>query len=79
VFCICFQEDLSEGFQQLRDKLGMDASVTLPDDPVTSHRTPDTFDRRLDNVAVANLRHWYRDDDIFLKVCREWEHAQKSV
>ena len=79
VFSICFQENLSEGFLQLRDKLGMDISVALPEDPVKSHRTPDTFDKRLNDVAVANLRHWYRDDEIFMRVCREWEQPPASA
>lgn len=64
---ILFQERLDEDFEILAGKLGVTAS--LPTDDVRAHRTPVIADRRLTDVAVENLRRWYRRDYDFLDLC----------
>jgi hypothetical protein len=63
--------DLSASFPRLRELLGLEDSVTLPDDDVRAHRTPSGVDRSLSALARTNLRYWYGCDYAFIEFCAE--------
>ena len=79
LFYIGFQETLSADFERLRTKLGLDPTVTLPEDEVNSHRNPSTVDKNLDCEATANLREWYADDYQYLALCHELAESVNSA
>ena len=78
LFFIGFQQNLAANFEILKSKLGLPDGVSLPDDPVRSHRSPRNLDRTLGGTALANLHAWYRDDFRFVTLCEEVirEHPQ---
>ncbi|MCD6143412.1 sulfotransferase family 2 domain-containing protein [Thermococcus sp.] len=65
------QEYLSQDFEKLKKILGLPPSLTLPQSDVLAHKTPDYYDKRLSELAVKNLRKWYKKDYEFLKLCEE--------
>jgi hypothetical protein len=72
IFFIGFQESLNDDFQNLKTKLGLPQTLTLPEDDVLTHRSPSYLDRRLDDEAVRNIRRWYAADFNFLDLCRAY-------
>ena len=71
VFFIGFQEQLDEGFEVLKRKLGLPLAVRLPRDPTVAHRTPAGFQEQLSGTARINLERWYERDLAFVELCRE--------
>ena len=70
IFFIGFQESLARDFEILKGKLGLPASLRLPDDEVEAHRNPRELDRTLDEAAQQNLRVWYAEDLRLVELCR---------
>lgn len=70
VLFVGFQETLNDDFETLKSILNLPQHARLPADDVTSHRTPQGLDRKLDDVAQQALRRWYARDYEFLKLCR---------
>jgi len=71
LFFIGFQETLTDDFAAIRAKLGLPATVILPADDLTAHRTPPDVDVHLYEKAQRILRRWYERDYEFLRLCRE--------
>jgi len=59
-------ETLTSDFEKLKERIGLPASLALPDDPVAAHRTPDGFSQDLSAVGRANIAAWYQADRQFL-------------
>lgn len=72
IFFIGQQERLAEDFEVLRSKVGLPESAHLPSDEVLSHTNPEQIDKTLENDALANLKHWYKDDYRFIALCQEF-------
>jgi hypothetical protein len=70
VFFIGFQETLSDDFECLKRKLGVDPAAALPNDDINAHRNPSTVNRDLEWQAIVNLRAWYAEDDQFVDLCK---------
>ena len=66
LFFIGFQPDLAADFEILKSRLGLPAGLSLPDDPVRSHRSPRNLERTLGETARANLHAWYEEDFRFV-------------
>lgn len=62
------QEHLADDAAALSGRLRLDKLV-LPEDEVAAHRNPPGLDRRLEPVALANLRRWYAADYEALQLC----------
>jgi hypothetical protein len=65
------QERLNEHFQVFCDLLRLPKSVSLANDEVAAHRSPEMMTKYLDPVGRANLLRWYDDDYRFLNMCRQ--------
>ena len=61
--------DLTATFPQLREALGLHATVELPSDDVRAHRSPAGVDRALSVLARENLERWYARDYVFIELC----------
>ena len=72
IFFIGFQERLTEDFEILRLKLGLPKGTTLPADDLKSHRNPKHVDKSLEDEAISNLHHWYKDDFEFISLCEKF-------
>jgi hypothetical protein len=70
ILFIGFQETLGDDFNILKSLLNIPSHIRLPADDVTSHRSPQGFDRTLDDTAQAALRKWYARDLEFIDLCR---------
>jgi hypothetical protein len=70
ILFIGFQEQLNSDFEELTQVLGLPEHVRLPSDDKAAHRNPSTLDKRLDDVALANLRSWYAADLQFYQLCK---------
>jgi hypothetical protein len=71
LFFVGFTDRLDDDFEVLKRKLGLPAEARLPRDETVAHRTPDSFDDRLSDVARGNLERWYAWDVAFYRLCRE--------
>jgi hypothetical protein len=71
VLMIMWVPDLTHSFPQLREALGLPATVVLPNDDVRAHRTPTGADRSLSDLAQENLERWYARDYVFLELCAD--------
>lgn len=71
VLCIGFQESLDDDFDDLRQLLGLSDAVQLPANDLDSHRSPNGFDKHLDQHARENLRLWYAEDYRFIELCKD--------
>ena len=69
LFFIGFQPDLAADFEILKSRLGLPEGLSLPHDPVRSHRSPRGPDRALGATALGNLRAWYDEDYRFVALC----------
>jgi hypothetical protein len=72
------QETLTQDFEALKTLLGLPAELSLPTDDVQAHRNPTTVDKKLSDVALANLRQWYERDYEFLELCRKHYRTQPA-
>lgn len=85
VLFIGFQETLDHDFGIMKQILDLPAELHLPHDPILAHTAPSTLDKRLDEVASANLRKWYAEDYKLLEICRklretkEWDKIEPRV
>jgi len=70
VFFIGCQNCLPADFETLKRKLRLPEAARLPDDDLNSHRNPQGLDKRLEPVALENLREWYARDFVFFDFCR---------
>jgi len=70
ILLIGFQESLEEDFELLKQLLGLPGWVSLPKDPIRSHRNPVSLKTDLDPEARGNLRRWYARDYDFLRLCK---------
>jgi hypothetical protein len=68
---VAFQDRLTEDFEELLRRLGLQGRGTLPVDDVRAHRNPTSLDRRLSETAVNNLRACYARDYDFIALCRQ--------
>jgi len=76
ILFIGFQESLDRDFGILKELLDLPAELHLPNDPVRAHQTPVTLDKRLDELAIKNLRRWYFNDYAMLRFCRKMREAK---
>ncbi len=65
-----FQETLPTDFAVLCTLLGVEGDLSLPDDDVAAHRTPDGYDAAVGDLGAANIRAWYGSDAELLEECR---------
>jgi hypothetical protein len=70
VVLIGLQRFLVSDFEHLKRRLQLPVSLTLPDDPVLSHRAPGTQDSQLSPLGAANLAAWFADDIAFYRDCQ---------
>ncbi|MGC1305670.1 MAG: sulfotransferase family 2 domain-containing protein [Phormidesmis sp.] len=73
---IGFQESLAEDFKNIKQILGLAASVSLPalNSPKSNARANKSLqppDTTLTEQAMANLAQWYANDYDFIALCRE--------
>lgn len=59
---IGWTETLAADFDEIKRRLGLPPAARLPDDDLTSHRTPDGMDVALSAPARAAIERWYADD-----------------
>lgn len=71
ILFIGLQQNLITEFELLKSKLGLPASVLLPSDDMTAHKTPADRNKSLQNAAIENLRAWYAKDYECIDVCSQ--------
>jgi hypothetical protein len=69
IILVGLQESLCADFEQLKLRLKLPKKLSLPEDDVRAHRTPQDFDRRLTPLAERNLCEWYAEDIRFYEHC----------
>ena len=79
VLMVAHTKTLSADFETLKDLLGLDKGIGLPEDDVQAHRTPSNLDKRLSPTATDNLRAWYAGEYRFLELCRELDVARRQA
>lgn len=79
IFFIGRQESLAADFARLKDMLGLDPALALPEDAVSAHKNPPECDRRLSVTAIENLKKWYEEDFLFMHLCQRLRLMQSSV
>ena len=62
------QENLSSDFQILKNKYCLNSNHNLPNNNIKKHSTPDSFNKKLSQIAKRNLKNWYKNDYYFLKI-----------
>jgi hypothetical protein len=72
IFFIGFQESLKDDFEILKRKLQLPEEAALPSDEVHTHRNPENVDKKLDDLAVRNLKKWYDLDYEFINFCKKF-------
>ncbi len=70
LFFVGFQESLAENFQVLKRKLNLPDTAALPTDDINTHRNPEGIDKKLEPVAIENLKKWYAREFDFMDLCR---------
>ena len=71
IFFIAFQDQLTDDFEILKEKLGCPACASLPSDDIKAHRNPGNLDKTLDDTAIANMKDWYKADYRFIELSRK--------
>lgn len=64
-------ETLGRDFARLKNTFGLPPALALPDDPVTSHRTPDNLSTALSEMGRANIEAHYAADIVLFKALRD--------
>lgn len=72
IFFIGFQETLAQDFETLKAKLHLPANVSLPSDVVLAYKNVADVDKKLDPIALQNLKDWYKDDYRLIELCKEF-------
>lgn len=65
------QETFDEDYVRFKEIFGIPDYVTLPKDDVKSHKNPEYFDKRLNEVATKNLKQYYKSEYEFLDILVE--------
>ena len=65
------QETLPADFARLCEMLALPEGIALPQDDTQSHKNPEHVDKSLTDLAIGNLRDWYRRDYEFLDLCAQ--------
>lgn len=78
LFHIGFQETLEDDFAELRHKLALPPTITLPNDDVDAHRSPVPAPR-LSQRAIRNLRSWYALDYAFAAMFGEFKSRDDAL
>lgn len=63
-------DTLEADFERLKAALGLPASCQLPTADEAAHRAPPNSSTALSDVALKNLREWYRADYELIDACR---------
>ena len=72
-------ETFAGDFERLKPVLGLPPQTRLPDDPVTTNRSPRTASGpALSDEALTLVRHWYRSDYQFLDFCHRWREKNQG-
>lgn len=71
ILFVGFQESLDEDFDKLKQILGIPSSITLPEDDIRAHRSPEHVDKSLVESGITALKEWYKADIEFVAICRE--------
>lgn len=71
LFFIGFQETLATDFEQLKQRLGLPAELTLPSDAIQAHRNPSDLDKKIDDPGARALKAWYAEDYKFVSICQK--------
>jgi len=79
IIFIGFQEELSHDFEKLKIKLCLPERIALPTSEVKAHKTPAFFDKKLDKEAITNLNFWYKEDLIFIEICKQLQLNQLGL
>jgi hypothetical protein len=72
ILFIGFQENLTQDFERLKAKLKLPDNVTLPSDTVLAHKNPPDVDKKLDPIALHNLKEWYKEDYRFIELAKNF-------
>ncbi len=70
IIFIGFQERLSEDFETLRSILGFPGNIQLPGNQNLAHKSSKSDKSLLSDVAIRNLKKWYRADYQFIGLCQ---------
>ncbi|MEX0289518.1 MAG: sulfotransferase family 2 domain-containing protein [Flavobacteriaceae bacterium] len=65
---VCHLETIKDDLEVLKEKLSLSENLQLPGKGINSHSSPETLDKTLSPLALANLRSWYARDYEFLKL-----------
>ncbi len=72
ILFIGFQEQLKEDFKVLKSIIGLSHNTELPTDDVQAHRNPKQLNGTMENMAVTNLKIWYKNDYTFISLCKQF-------
>lgn len=65
---VAIQENLNEDFDNMKTFFGLPDRIHLPKDKTKSHKNPDSFDKKLSEKAVINLKQHYKKEYEFLDI-----------
>ena len=65
-----FQENLVRDFDRIKSITGWPDHIRLPDHEFDTHKTPDSFDKHLEDKAITNLKSWYKKDFELIELCK---------
>lgn len=68
---ILFTEMLAADFDELKQRLGLPGTLSLPNDEVASHRTPAGLATELSPLGRRNIDGWYAADKAFVAWLRD--------
>ena len=71
IIFIGFQDNFVKDFEILKTKLGLSKNARLPNDDIQKHRSLEYMNTKLSVGAIANLKHWYKDDFQFIVLCKQ--------
>lgn len=71
LFFIGEQKSLDQSFDVLKQKLELPEYLSLPSDPVIAHMNPKDLDKNLSELAITNLKKWYKTDYDFISICND--------
>lgn len=74
ILYILKQKNLNEDFSSFQKLLQVNLGE-LPTDPVKAHQMPSNLDKKLSDIAIQNLRDWYKRDYEFL----EWLKKEQLI
>jgi hypothetical protein len=64
------QKTLNHDFKAFQDSLRVDLGE-LPTDPIKAHQMPTNLDKKLSDLAIQNLKDWYKRDYEFLDMLKQ--------